>query len=84
MCLTALCDGEVEEYHPSQPRHGGRRSMTYILIVAGTAFAFYAAAMFIDRAREEHRDMTRTELLGSTEPRAPGLRPGFSFRRSAT
>ena len=45
--MKALCDGEVEEYHPSQPRHGGRRSMTYILIVAGTAFAFYAAAMFM-------------------------------------
>ena len=37
----------VGEYHPSQSRHAGRRSMTYILIVAGTALAFYAAAMFI-------------------------------------
>jgi hypothetical protein len=47
LCLTALCEGVVEEYHPSQSRHGGRCSMTYILIVAGTALAFYAVAMVI-------------------------------------
>jgi hypothetical protein len=47
LCLTALCGGEVEEYHPSQPRHGGRCSMTYILIVAGTALVLCAAALLI-------------------------------------
>jgi hypothetical protein len=49
--------------------------MTYILIVAGTALAFYAAAMFIIE-RENAATWRETELLGSTEPRAPGLWPG--------
>jgi hypothetical protein len=47
LCSTALCDGEVVEYHPFQPRHDGRRSMTYILIVAGTALAFCVVALLI-------------------------------------
>ena len=47
LCLTALCEGVVEEYHPSQSRHGGRCSMTYILIVAGTALVLCAAALLI-------------------------------------
>ena len=50
--------------------------MTYILIVAGNGIRVLCGRDVHDRAREEHRDMTRTELLGSTEPRAPGLRPG--------
>jgi hypothetical protein len=41
------CAWTVEVYHSPRPRHGGRCTMTYILIVAGTALAFYAAAMFI-------------------------------------
>jgi hypothetical protein len=49
--------------------------MTYILIVAGTALAFYAAAMFIIE-----RENAATGVLGSnTESRAPVCWPGFSL-----
>ena len=41
------CAWTVEAYHSPGPRHGGRCTMTYILIVAGTALAFYAAALYI-------------------------------------
>src|SRR5262245_26652097 len=42
-----LCTWTVEGYHLPRPRHGGRCTMTYILIVAGAALAFYLAAVFI-------------------------------------
>jgi len=47
MAQVLLAHDVVEEYHPSQSRHGGRCSMTYILIVAGTGLVLFASALLI-------------------------------------
>jgi hypothetical protein len=44
--VTALCSGEVEEYHSLH--HVSRSTkMAFMLLVAGTALALFAAALFI-------------------------------------